>query len=152
MIPKNVVAAMLGAALFAWSAPSVADEYQASEFLSLDLAAAVMSPKLLGPPSEFAPIAVEAEADRGGERAPAREAHISHPRIRVAHSSDSKSPVARIAHPKLRVAHLRSEKPHAVARPAVASRHHGNPLDAQAFDTRIQVWPCKSGGICNWKR
>jgi hypothetical protein len=27
-----------------------------------------------------------------------------------------------------------------------------NPLDAQAFDARIQVWPCHSGGICNWKR
>jgi len=24
--------------------------------------------------------------------------------------------------------------------------------DAQALDTRIQVWPCRSGGICNWKR
>jgi len=32
------------------------------------------------------------------------------------------------------------------------ARLHGNPLDAQAFDTRIQVWPCRSGGICNWKR
>jgi len=32
------------------------------------------------------------------------------------------------------------------------ARRHGNPLDAQAFDTRIQVWPCKSGGICDWKR
>lgn len=27
-----------------------------------------------------------------------------------------------------------------------------NPLDAQASDTRIQVWPCRSGALCNWKR
>jgi len=25
-------------------------------------------------------------------------------------------------------------------------------LDAEAFDMRIQVWPCKSGSICNWQR
>ena len=30
--------------------------------------------------------------------------------------------------------------------------HPGNPLDAHASDPRIQVWPCRSGGICNWKR
>jgi hypothetical protein len=38
-----------------------------------------------------------------------------------------------------------------VARTEIA-RRHTNPLDAQAMDTRIQVWPCKSGGICDWKR
>jgi len=32
------------------------------------------------------------------------------------------------------------------------ARRHGNPLDAQALDTRIQTWPCKSGGICDWKQ
>jgi hypothetical protein len=48
-------------------------------------------------------------------------------------------------------AHPRSEKPHGAARTRLA-RRHGNPLDAQALDTRIQVWPCKSGGICSWKR
>jgi hypothetical protein len=47
--------------------------------------------------------------------------------------------------------HARAEKPPAPARTKVA-RRHTNPLDAQAFDTRIQVWPCRSGGICNWQR
>jgi hypothetical protein len=47
--------------------------------------------------------------------------------------------------------HARAEKPRPAARTKLA-RRHGNPLDAQAFDTRIQVWPCRSGGICNWKR
>ena len=32
------------------------------------------------------------------------------------------------------------------------ARRHGNPLDAQATDTRIQTWPCRTGGICNWQR
>ena len=36
--------------------------------------------------------------------------------------------------------------------PKLVRRSHGNPMDAQARDTRIQVWPCKSGGICNWRR
>ena len=27
-----------------------------------------------------------------------------------------------------------------------------NPLDANAADTRIQVWPCRSGGICQWRK
>jgi hypothetical protein len=57
----------------------------------------------------------------------------------------------KIVIPKTRVAHLRAETPRAAARTKLA-RRHGNPLDAQAFDPRIQVWPCKSGGICNWKR
>jgi hypothetical protein len=37
------------------------------------------------------------------------------------------------------------------ARTRLAHRHR-NPLDAQAMDTRIQKWPCRSGGgICDWK-
>ena len=56
-----------------------------------------------------------------------------------------------IAVRKVRVAHLPIEKPHGAARTKVA-RRHTNPLDAQALDTRIQVWPCRSGGICDWKR
>ena len=131
MVLKNVFAAIAGVTLLAWSGLSAADEYQADEFLSLDLSRAVLSPKPLGPASEFAPVAVEAKADRASARAPARVEHIRQPKIHVAH--------------------LGSAKRHVIARTRVA-RHHGNPLDAQAFDTRIQVWPCRSGGICDWKR
>jgi hypothetical protein len=32
------------------------------------------------------------------------------------------------------------------------AHRHGNPLDAQAKDVRIQKWPCRSGaGICAWR-
>ena len=46
---------------------------------------------------------------------------------------------------------MRVEKPRGAARTKLA-RRHGNPLDAEARDTRIQVWPCKSGGICDWQK
>ena len=141
MVLKNVSAAALGTMLLAWSSLSMADgyrpaeyrasEYRASEFLGLDLSSAVLSPKPLGPATEFAPVAVEAKADRGGEAASVR--------------------VARVTHPGIRVAHLRNAKARGAVRVKLA-RRHGNPLDAQAFDTRIEVWPCRSGGICNWKR
>ena len=130
MVLKNVVTAILCTVLLAWSGLVTADEYRPDQFLGLDLSRAVLSPKRLGPPAEFAPVPVQAKAGRGNEGARA-----------------SAEPVT---HPKIHVAHVRSEKRHAV--PSRLARRHGNPLDAQAFDTRIQVWPCKSGGICNWKR
>ena len=127
MVLKNVFAAIICAALLGLSGPSVADEYRPDEFLGLDLSRAVLSPKPLGPAAQFAPVAVEARTDRDGAR------------------------VARVTHPRTRVAHTAAEKPRGAARTRLA-RRHGNPLDAQAFDTRIQVWPCRSGGICGWKR
>jgi hypothetical protein len=133
MVLKNVFAAMVCAAVLAWSGLSAADEYRPDQFLGLDLSKAVLSPKRLGPPAEFAPIPIEARAD------PARE--------RVAGTENARA----VAVSKIRVAHRPNAKPHAVTQTRVA-RHHGNPLDAQAQDTRIQVWPCRSGAICGWKR
>jgi hypothetical protein len=138
MVLKNVFAALICTTLLAWSGLAVADEYRPDEFLGLDLSKAVLSPKPLGPPSQFEPVPVEARADRGGEGAsvPARaEAKAEH----------------KIVIHKTRVVRARAEKPRGAVRTKLA-RRHGNPLDAQAFDTRIQVWPCKSGGICNWTR
>jgi hypothetical protein len=129
MVLKNVFIAIACTALLAWSGLCAADEYRPDQFLGLDLSRAVLSPKPLGPPAEFAPVPIEAGADSGNERAPAEQ----------------------VTRPKVRVAHLRSEKPHAATHTRLA-RHHGNPLDARALDTRIQVWPCKSGGICKWQR
>jgi len=140
MVLKNGSIAIICATLLAWSSSSIADEYRPDEFLRLDLSEALLSPKPLGPPSEFAPVKVEAKADRGSERASAES------------MADSKLvKTKRIVIPSTRVAHMRPEKPRGAARTKLV-RRHGNPLDAQAFDTRIQVWPCTSGGICNWKR
>jgi hypothetical protein len=136
---KHISIAMLCATLAVWSGMAAADEYRPDEFLSLDLSKAVLSPKPLGPPAEFAPVRFEAKADGGSEIAQARMEPKAGPRI-VLHKT-------RVT----RVAHLGAAKPRIAARTKLA-RRHGNPLDAQAFDTRIQVWPCRSGGICNWKR
>jgi hypothetical protein len=136
MVLKKVFIPLVGAVLLASSNLSVADEYRPREFLGLDLSTAVLSPKPLGPPAQFAPVPVEAKADWGGEGAQARVETKPEPKT-VIH--------------KTRIVHARTEKPGGAARTKLA-RRHGNPLDAQAFDTRIQVWPCRSGGICNWKR
>jgi hypothetical protein len=109
----------------------MADGYRPDEFLSLDLSKAALSPKPLGPPAQFEPVPVEAKAD---------------PQRRHVHANAAPKATA-----KIRVAHVRAQKPHPAARTRLAHRH-SNPLDAQAFDTRIQVWPCRSGGICNWQR
>ena len=149
MVLKNVGIAIICTTLLAWSSASLADEYRPDEFLRLDLSKALLSPKPLGPPSEFAPVQVEAKADRGSEGAQARAEPTAESKL---------VKTKRIVIPSTTVAHMRpekprvhAEKPRGAARTKLA-RRHGNPLDAQAFDTRIQVWPCKSGGICNWKR
>jgi hypothetical protein len=143
MVLKNAFIALICVLFMGWSGVSVADEYRPDQFLSLDLSKAVLSPKPLGPPAEFWPVAVEARGDRASEDTQARVEPMTEPRVAV-HEP-------RIAVPTTRVTHLRAEKPRGAARTKLA-RRHGNPLDAQAFDTRVQVWPCKSGGICNWKR
>jgi hypothetical protein len=129
MALKSVFAAVCCAAILA-AGSSSADEYRPDEFLTLDLSKAALSPKPLGPPQQFEPMRNEAKTD------PQRNA------ARV----DAAPKVA-----KTKIVHARAEKPRAPAQTKVA-RRHTNPLDAQAFDTRIQVWPCKSGGICNWQR
>jgi hypothetical protein len=145
MVLKNVSAAIMCTTLLAWSGLAIADEYRPDEFLGLDLSRAALSPKPLGPAQQFAPVQVEAKADRGNEGTRARAEAKAGPKIAV-HKT-------RVVHarPENPVVHARAEKPRGAVRTKLA-RRHGNPLDAQAFDTRIQAWPCKSGGICNWKR
>jgi len=136
MVLKSIFSAILCAALLACSSPSMADQYRADEFFGLDLSKALLSPKPLGPATQFAPVQIQAKTDRDS---PTAEPRVE-PKV-----------AAEIVARKTRVAHPRVEKPHGAAGIRLA-RRHGNPLDAQAFDTRIQVWPCKSGGICNWQR
>jgi len=151
MVPKSLFPALLGLALLIGSG-AMAAEYRPDDFLTLDLAKAVLSPNPLGPPAQFGQVPVEAKfgakssakpdatSDQAAEAAPAPAAP-SPPAKQVAVEKVS------VAHP--RVAHFRAEKPRGAARTRLA---HRNPLNAQAMDTRIQAWPCKSGGICNWKQ
>jgi hypothetical protein len=147
MVLKSLFPALLGAALLAGNA-AMAAEYRPDDFLTLDLSKAVLSPTPLGPPAQFGQVPVEAKSsakpgatsDQAAEAAP----------VPAAPSPQAKKVAVdrvSVAHP--RVAHVRAEKPRGAARTRLA---HRNPLNAQAMDTRIQAWPCKSGGICNWKQ
>ena len=100
--------------------------------IGLDLSKALLSPKRLGPETQFAPVRIEARTDRKP---------VKTERVVVRKTPDRKA----------QVAHERAEKPRGAARTKLA-RRHSNPLDAQARDTRIQTWPCTSGGICDWQR
>ena len=146
MILKTILTAAICAVLLAGNSPSKADQYRPDEFLGLDLSKAVLSPKPLGPSSEFAPVAIEARTDPRTDpgSAGARVEPRANPRIAVSRN-------LKVAVPNVTVAHIRPEKSRGAVRAKLAQRH-GNPLDAEARDTRIQVWPCQSGGICNWQR
>jgi hypothetical protein len=148
MILKTILTAAICAVLLTGAAPSKADQYRPDEFLSLDLSRAVLSPKPLGPSSEFAPVAIEARTDPGTEGASAR---MDGSKIAVSRNLKVTVPRVAVAVPNATAAHIRPEKPRGMGRAKLA-QSHGNPLDAQARDTRIQVWPCQSGGICNWQR
>ena len=142
MVLKNIV--LTGALVLVWSSGAFAAEYKPDEFLQLDLSKAVLSPKPLGPETQFAPVRIEANS---GNSSPAPAAQPLAPKKLAAHVS---IPKTRVAQTKI-VDHRRAAKPRYAARTRLAHRH-SNPLDAEAMDTRIQVWPCKSGGICNWQQ
>src|ERR1700753_1165639 len=62
MVPKNMISAVFAASLLVPGVASAGD-YRAGEFLHLDLSKAIFSKAPLGPPAEFAPVAVEAQGD-----------------------------------------------------------------------------------------
>jgi hypothetical protein len=145
MVLKNVFAATICATLLASGGACFAADYKPGDFLGLDLSKAVLSPKPLGPPTQFAPVPIEAASDSAKAAAQARAEPKAPPKIMVAK--------IRTAHAhKTREAHAHVVKPRGAAPRTRLARRHSNPLDAEAFDRRIQVWPCKTGGICNWQR
>jgi hypothetical protein len=139
VVLKSVPFAIAVTLVLAWGGLARADDYKPDEYLGLDLSKAVLSPKRLGPETQFAPVALEA---KGGNEAQARAVPLDVPK---------KVAAERVRAPEPKVAQAKSAQPRGAARAKLAHRH-GNPLDAQAMDTRIQTWPCRSGGICNWKR
>jgi hypothetical protein len=134
---------ILGAALLLSASASMAAEYRPEEFLLLDLSKAVLSPKPLGPPAEFTPVTVEAMGEAKSRRTGDDAAQVVTPEHKVASKvAPSRRQAAAPAHSEMskRLTHRR------------LAHQRGNPLDAQAMDARIQVWPCRSGGICNWRQ
>ena len=134
---KNAISAALCTGFLISGSAALADEYRAGQFLGLDLSQAVLSPKWLGPQTQFAPFLMYARSD---------SSPVKTERVVVAKEAAPKPQVAEKQVEKPRV-----EKPRVAARTQLA-RRTGNPLDAQARDTRIQKWPCTSGGICGWQR
>lgn len=167
MGPKRVSIFVVSALLLASAGSALADQYRTEEFLRLDLSKAVLSPKPLGPPAEFAPVAVEARSDTAQTREEPsvdyRE-RVRTTRVKQVHSDDApmraepkvdrrvdRKADRKVAVHSTNVKQARAEKPRAPAATKLV-RRHTNPLNAQAMDARIQKWPCKSGGICGWKR
>jgi hypothetical protein len=157
---KDVVVAAICATVLMWTGLAVADEYHPGDFLHLDPSKALLSPTPLGPPEHFVPGPLNVTVDRGSDGAQAAAESNPEPRKVETRKIEVQRAEVRRAEPKIvpktvgretRVMHARAEKPRGAARVKLA-RRHSNPLDAQALDTRIQVWPCNSGGICSWKR
>jgi hypothetical protein len=140
MVLRHFFIAVIGTTMLGWSGVSAADEYRPDEFLSLNLSSAVLSPKPLGPAAGFRPGPLDVRIDGGNGNAQTPAEPAAGPKVEP-----------RLAVHAAPVPRHRAEPARILARTNLAHHHH-NPLDAQAFDARIQVWPCKSGGICNWKR
>jgi hypothetical protein len=139
---RKAIAVTVGAMFLAGTA-CFAEQYRPDEFLTLDLSKAVLSPKPLGPPAQFEPVPVQAKTDIESKAVKAERVHVD-PLPRHVQA-------VRRSAAKVKIVQAPAERPRVPARSKVV-RRHGNPLDAQASDTRIQVWPCRSGGICNWRR
>ena len=149
MVPRNLFIAVICVGVLAWSGLARADQYRPGEFLTLDLSKAVLSPKALGPASGFTPGPLDVKTDNGGAGFRANTEAVNTATANAQPASTEPKVTPTITVRKTRI--VQAEKPRGSTRTKLAKRH-SNPLDAQAFDARVQVWPCRSGGICNWKR
>jgi hypothetical protein len=128
--------------IVALAGPVNAAEYRAAEYLKLDLPKALLSPKRIGPEGRFGPVRIEARSEEEAQ------ADSTDPDLEASVWPKLPPRKARVAKTTVKPS---AEPPRAAARAKLAKRH-GNPLDAQARDARIQTWPCRTGGICNWSR
>ena len=145
MVLKSAFVAAVCTGVLAISGPAVADQYGPGEFLKLELPKAVYSPKRIGPEARFAPVRIEARSDEANSDPSDAELETSiWPKLPPHKSRVAKTSAKPIAESPRATAHVNAR--------AKLARHHGNPLDAEAKDARIQTWPCRSGGICNWQR
>jgi hypothetical protein len=166
MVLNRVWLAAVGAAAVAWSGIASAQPYSAGEFFNLDLSRAVLSPRPLGPAASFTPGPLDVTIDRGKDVSQANAELVVDPKTvptatvhaettsapKVASAKAAPKTATRAATTVTRVAHARVERAPAHKPHALVALHGRNPIEAQARDTSVQVWPCKSGGICNWKR
>jgi hypothetical protein len=155
MVLNRMWLAAIGVAAVAWSGLAAAQQYRPDEFLKLDLSKAVLSPKPLGPAAGFTPGPLDVTVDRGTNAAQANAELTVNPKsvpAATVHADNrpTTNTALKTASSGLRTA--RAERPAAHKPRTLVALHGRNPVEAQARDTAIQVWPCRSGGICNWKR
>jgi hypothetical protein len=145
MVLKSAFVAAVCTGLLALAGPANAAEYRPAEYLKLDLSKALLSPKRIGPEARFGPVRIEARSEE-------TQADSTDPDLEASVWPKLPPRKARLAKTTEKPSVKRSaESPRAPARAKLAKRHR-NPLDAEARDTRVQTWPCRSGGICNWQR
>ena len=168
VVKRGRLLTAIGVAALVWSGLAAAQPYRADDFLNLDLSKAVLSPRPLGPATSFTPGPLDVTVDRGSNPAqanaelpvdpktvPAETVHAeSAPAANHAETRSSANAALanRTAASRRRMAQARTERPAPRKPHTLVALHGRNPMEAQARDTRVQVWPCKSGGICNWKR
>ncbi len=168
VVKRGRLLPVMGVAALVWSGLAGAQPYRPDDFLDLDLSKAVLSPRPLGPATSFTPGPLEVTVDRGNNPAQAKAELVVDPKTVQAETVHAESPPAAnhaefspaakaalvngtAAIPR-RVAQARAERPAPHKPHNLVALHGRNPMEAQARDAHIQVWPCKSGGICNWKR
>src|SRR6478752_6673343 len=103
MVLKSAFAAAICTWLLLSGGAALADEYRADEFFGLDLPQAVLSPKRLGPETQFAPVRIEARTDRK----PVKTERVV---------------VAKEAAPKPQIEEQRAEKQVRLGKPRAAAR------------------------------
>jgi hypothetical protein len=154
MFLRPLSLAVIGTVALAWSGLSAAQQYRPDEFLKLDLSRAVLSPTPLGPAAGFTHGPLDVTIGNGNAQANAQllvdPKTVAAPTIHAESTATTATPLKTAASPR-RVAHARPAQPAPHAPRALVALHGRSPMEAQARDTRIQVWPCRSGGICNWK-
>ena len=145
MVLKSAFAAALCTGLLMSGSAALADEYRAGEFLGLDLSQAVLSPKRLGPETQFAPVRIEARTDRR----PVKTERVVVSKAAAPKIAERKTHVVHAPRPALCSSAWRSR----AAPPAPSWRGVTAIRSTRRRATRaIQTWPCKSGGICGWQR
>lgn len=169
-ISRGAAAAVIWTAL-ALGPVRAEEPYRPFAAPDMDLSRAAMSPAPLGPPATFEPVpAGVAPSESAPAQAAAPDSNLApDPGATAAREPAQPDEAPQAAAPRAQVkpAEVQRASParevgakqtpgrsaaKAAARPRTKTvTRRRNPLDAQASDTRIQVWPCRSGGICNWR-
>ena len=119
MVLNRVWLAAVGVTALAWSGLSAAQQYRADEYLKLDLARAVLSPKPLGPAESFTPGPLDVTIDRGKVASQSSAELVIDPKTVPAatvHAENNPTPkpapktALQTATPHTRVAHARVER------------------------------------------